>query len=104
MVLRRSEIRSADRPVEIGVPQGSLLGPVLWNIFVDYIPAEPAQLIKFADNTTAFSTVSKGNNSKLQDAATAIYQWSGITHLTMKKNGDAEFEKKTACCDPNQNS
>ena len=83
VVIRQSNTQSTSKPVEIGVPQGSLLGPVLWNLFVDNMPDKSATLIKYADDTTAYTTITKQKSSTLQAAADDITDWSSENHLTL---------------------
>ena len=48
------------KPSRIGVPQGTILGPLLWNVFVNDL--EPnTNHIKYADDTTLYNTVRLGD-------------------------------------------
>ena len=47
-------------------------GPVLWILFVDNLPDTSSTLIKYADDTTAYTTITWQKSSTLQAAADYI--------------------------------
>ena len=53
------ETESQKLSTEIGVPQGSILGPLLFNIFIKYLISSGSvfDLVMYADDTTLVSTV-----------------------------------------------
>ena len=83
VIVRSSNTKSKPKSVDIGVPQGSLLGPALWNIFVDDMPENTAKLVKYADDTTAYVKIKKCNSSALQKCADEIAEWSSKNQLTL---------------------
>ena len=64
--------------VESGVPQGSVLGPLLFLIYINDLDVNiVSKLSKFADDTKLFSSISDTLEAeKLRDDLKRVYQWS----------------------------
>ena len=90
---------------DVGVPQGSLSGPIFWLIFADDLQP-PIPAVKYADDTTSYDVITSANimsmhhtsataidvslgEDRIQSALTYSHQWS-------KNNGMSLNVKKTA--------
>ena len=65
-------------PVTSGVPQGSVLGPIFFLIFIDDMPeyTKHSQICLFANDTIVYLTVSATNDcEKLQDDLKRLEKW-----------------------------
>ena len=69
---------SEEEPVISGIPQGSVLGPLLFVIFINDLPQNlTSQSLMFADDTKVFSRVSNRDEAQaLQRDLNELEQWS----------------------------
>ena len=70
---------SSERPIIAGVPQGSVLGPLLFSVFVNDVPRVPGvRLSLFADDTAAYAAESNASYAaiKLQRQLDAYADWA----------------------------
>ena len=66
-------------PVLSGVPQGSILGPLLFILFVNDITSvvKSSSIKVFADDVSVYAEVSSVDDcNRLQDDLSSIYNWS----------------------------
>lgn len=80
---RRQRVRVNDsisswKPVVSGIPQGSILGPILFTLFVNDIPAQIQSIISmYADDTKLFSAILSDNpTNNLVSDLKLLEEWS----------------------------
>ena len=81
--------RSKYTPIELGVPQGSILGPLLFIMYINDITSS-SDLFKFtmyADDTTLFTTLKSTRNDDynllINDELSKISKWLLVNKLSL---------------------
>ena len=79
-------IKSDFLPVKYGIPQGSVLGPLLFSLYINDLPLFIKALCElFADDTTIHSSHSNLNNLllSLQESINNLLQWTELNHMLL---------------------
>ena len=73
-----NNVISNQRHVTSGIPQGSVLGPILFIVYINDLPDQIKSFIKiFADDTKLFNTIANLRDiSAIQQDLDALYNWS----------------------------
>ena len=80
---------SSEKPVMSGVPQGSILGPILFLLYVKDLPdvVNNAKVASFADDTKLFKcVVSHIDGASIQSDLYNLEEWSTSSGLVFNQN------------------
>ena len=80
-------------PVLSGIPQGSILGPILFSLFVNDLPGEVKGLISlFADDSKMYIPLSSDDSAiQLQEDLWMLENWANQGFPRVKKQGVANY-------------
>lgn len=76
------------KKITAGVPQGSVLGPILYLLYTRDMPSTDATIATFADDTAILATAENITDStnKLQRATNKIYNWTKKWRIKLNEN------------------
>ena len=76
---------SSRKPISCGVPQGSILGPLLFILFINDLSQSSSlfSYILFADDTNIFTQFSPGKISVVNEELDKIFKWCCSNKLTV---------------------
>ena len=78
-------VKSTLVPVHSGVPQGSIIGPILFVLFIDDLAQgidETSNIALYADDTKLWRTIkSEYDNEQLQKDILYLHNWSTINKM-----------------------
>ena len=83
-------------PILAGVPKDSILGPLLFLIYIDNLPDNSNSLAKlFADDTSLFSTVHDPNHSAkvLNDDLNKFSEWAYKWKMLFNSDLSKQFQE-----------
>ena len=86
-IVKYNQVRSKEMTIKSGVPQGSRLGPILFQLYINDIEhcSELLAFILFADDTNIFYSNSclKSLNSIIQTEINKVAEWLNVNKLSL---------------------
>lgn len=99
-----NNVISEPRPISMGVPQGSILGPLLFNIMVNDMLDDHGDVMSYADDTIMFaiSDTQSGATDRVVSQFHRVEQWYSANGLSLcpEKTKCILFSNRNICSAP----
>jgi len=100
--IKQGDAYSKLKEIKAGVPQGSVLGPVLYLLFTsDLSKLENNIVATFADDTAilAVGSSNEGSTGELQTAINKIQKWTKKWHIQLNESKLVHINFTNRCCE-----
>lgn len=90
-IISRNNVKSKSnlKEISVGVPQGSILGPILFLLYINDLPSNVSnKLILYADDTTAIVKAKSDEelSTKVCEVMTELEKWFDVNGLKLNKD------------------